>query len=92
MDGPLPVYVDNARIKFGRMKMCHMIADTTEELLKMATLIEINHKWIQNRCTYREHFDICLSKRQLAIESGAIPISQRELGLKLIAKRKITEI
>lgn len=80
------VYVDNfyemTGRNFGRMKMCHMIADTREELLQMVDKIGVNRKWIQSYDTPREHFDICLSKRKLAIKFGAIPINVRELAEK----------
>lgn len=78
------VYVDdmyNSPIgKFGRMKMSHMVADTTEELLEMVDKIGVARKWIQYPGTPREHFDICLSKRKLAVTHGAKEITWRELG------------
>lgn len=81
------VYVDDAKIKFGRMTMCHMIADTTAELLSMADTIGLDRKWIQDAGTYREHFDVCLSMRAKAVASGAEEITQRDLGLILRARR-----
>ena len=81
------VYVDESLYQFGRMKMCHMIADTSQELLDMADVIGVQRKWIQAPGTYREHFDICKSKRQTAIENGAIAISGRELAIKLRDRR-----
>jgi len=80
------VYVDDfykTGVKYGRMKMCHMIADTREELLAMARRIQVDDKWIQYANTPREHFDICLSKRKLAIQHGAIEINMRELAQKV---------
>ena len=78
------VYVDdmyNSPIgKFGRMKMSHMVADSTAELLEMATKIGVDHKWIQYPGTAREHFDICLSKRKKAIACGAKEITWRQTG------------
>jgi hypothetical protein len=65
-----------------------MIADTREELLQMADKIGVNRKWIQSEGTYREHFDICLSKKKLAIEKyGAKPVTMMELA-KIIYSRK----
>lgn len=78
----MTVYVDNMQAAFGRMIMCHMIADTTDELLSMADKIGVQRKWIQKRGTKYEHFDICQSKRRLAISHGAVEISQRELVMK----------
>lgn len=31
----MPVYIDNYNAPFGKMIMCHLVADTTEELLAM---------------------------------------------------------
>lgn len=79
----MAVYVDDMEAEFGRMTMCHMIADSTEELLEMCDKIGVNKKWIQRAGTYREHFDIAKSKRKLAIENGAIEITWLELGRKI---------
>lgn len=74
------VYVDNFNAPFGRMIMCHMIADTRQELFNMVDKIGVPRKWIQDFDTKREHFDICQSKKKLAIENGAIEINMRELA------------
>lgn len=84
----MAVYVDDMRADYRRMKMCHMIADSTDELLAMADMINVARKWLQHAGTYREHFDICLSKRAIAIQSGAIEITMRELGMKLVERRR----
>lgn len=75
----MSVYVDGADAPFGRMFMCHMIADSTDELLEMADRIGIQRKWIQDAGERREHFDVCKSKRLVAIRCGAIPVTSREL-------------
>lgn len=82
----MAVYVDNMRAKFGRMIMCHMLADTTEELLAMADTIDVQRRWIQHADTPEEHFDISLAKRALAVAAGAKEIELHDVGL-MIAKR-----
>ena len=84
----MAVYVDNMEAGFGRMVMCHMIADTTEELLEMADQIGIQRRWIQKAGKYTEHFDVCLSKRKEAVKAGAIEVSSFDLT-RLIMKRRI---
>jgi len=78
----MTVYVDNMRAPYGRMVMCHMIADTEEELHIMAAAIGVARKWYQ-----KGHYDICLSKRAKAIEYGAIEVTRRELGIIILYKR-----
>lgn len=78
----MSVYVDDMRAKFGRMTMCHMIADSTDELLTMADRIGVARKWIQKPGTRLEHFDICLAAKAKAVAAGAVEITQRELAAK----------
>lgn len=87
----MSVYVDNMRAQFGRMVMCHMMADTTEELLAMADKIGVQRKWIQYPGTSREHFDIALSKRALAIQHGAIDADKYDIYNCMRRKRGLPE-
>lgn len=80
------VYIDNFNAPYRGMKMCHMIADTTEELLEMADKIGVNQKWIQNPGHYDEHFDICQSKKAKAILCGAQEVSMMQLGRMLVKR------
>jgi hypothetical protein len=75
------VYVDDMRAKFGRMVMCHMLADTDDELLAMADKIGVQRKWHQYPGTFRSHFDIALSKRAEAVAAGAVEITWRQSGI-----------
>lgn len=75
----MSVYVDDMRAPYGRMVMCHMMADTTEELLEMAGRIGVHRRWLQKAGTPEEHFDIALSRRALAVQAGAVEVTGREL-------------
>lgn len=87
----MAVYVDNMYTtslgNYKGMKMSHMMADTNQELLEMAEKIKVNKKWIQYQGTGKEHFDICLSKRQLAVENGAIEVEMRKLARAVVMNR-----
>lgn len=76
----MSVYVDSMRAPFGRMVMCHMWADTREELFAMVDKIGVARKWFQRppgtglagMDASWEHFDISMSKRALAVLHGAV--------------------
>jgi hypothetical protein len=71
----MAVYIDSAFLRYKGMRMCHMFADSTEELLMMADKIGVQRKWIQHAgLVRREQFDVCASKRALAISCGAIEV------------------
>jgi len=81
------VYVDDMQASYGRMKMCHMLADTTAELLAMADSIGVSRRWLQKQGTPHEHFDVCASKRAAAVRSGAVEITMRDMALLIRRKR-----
>lgn len=76
------------KAKYGRMTMCHMIADSTEELFEMADKIGVSRKWIQYKNSWKEHFDICYSKRKIAIAKGAKEITRKKMGKIMYNRRK----
>lgn len=83
------VYVDDMRAPFGRMLMCHMVADTVEELNAMADKIGVARKWIQKaEHAHTVHYDICLSMRAKAVKLGAIEVTWRWVGERQMALRE----
>ena len=78
------VYVDDMRAPFRSLIMCHMLADTDAELREMARTIGVQQRWHQG-----DHFDICLSKRALAVKAGAIEITLRQAAA-MSFRRKVT--
>ncbi|WP_213761752.1 DUF4031 domain-containing protein [Caballeronia sp. dw_19] len=86
----MTVYVDDMRATYGRMVMCHMLADTDDELHAMAWRIGVAMKWWQSpEKTSGSHYDIALSKRALAVAAGAIEITWRQAGA-MNMRRRIT--
>lgn len=90
------VYVDNfyelTGRNFGRYKMSHMIADTTEELLSMATKLGLRMEWLQHPGTCNEHFDITLSKRKIAVALGAKEINARDYAKEIERRCEVNGI
>lgn len=83
----MAVYVDDMKWPFGRLVMCHMWADSTEELLGMVDRIGVARRWIQYAGTYKEHFDIAQTKRKLAVAAGAKERRWREYAEAIDARK-----
>lgn len=85
----MTVYVDDMRASFGRMKMCHMVADTDAELHAMAARIGVARRWHQAPPEHASHYDIAQTKKKLAIMHGAVPVTRRELAA-MVRRRRVT--
>lgn len=83
----MTVYVDDMRAKYGRMLMCHMIADTDEELHAMAALIGVARRWWQAPPKHDSHYEIALRKRAAAVAASAIEITWRQCGPMAMRRR-----
>lgn len=84
----MTVYVDDMRAAYGRMVMCHMVADTDEELHAMAARIGVARRWHQAPPRHTSHYDIALTKRALAVAAGAVEVTQRQLGAMTMRLRR----
>lgn len=82
----MSVYVDQARNPLGRMKLCHMVADTLEELHGMAAAIGMRRDWFQLESF--PHYDVSLDRRRKALDLGAIEIDRRQLARFMRERRR----
>ena len=86
----MTVYVDDMRARYGRMVMCHMLADTDDELHAMAAKIGVARRWWQSpEKTSGSHYDIALSKRAVAVAEGAVEITWKQAGA-MNFRRRVT--
>lgn len=83
----MAVYVDDMQAAYGRMVMCHMLADSDDELHHMADRIGVARRWHQKQGTPHSHYDICKAKRALAVKLGAIEIDRYKLVEIIRSKR-----
>jgi hypothetical protein len=74
----MAVYIDSANIKYRNMIMCHMIADSYEELHEMAEMIGMKRSWFQGNASF-PHYDVCLTRKKKAIHYGSQEVTRREL-------------
>jgi len=82
----MPVYVDSIMMhgwvmRGRRVKSCHLIADTIEELHEMAKKIGLKREWFQEGST--PHYDLVPSRRQAGVALGVVELDRREYVNKL---------
>lgn len=85
----MTVYVDDMRAPYGRLIMCHMIADSDDELHAMADCIGVARRWHQAPPKHQSHYDIALSKRALAVAAGAVEITWKQTGAMCARRRAL---
>ena len=73
--------------RFGRMRMSHMVADSTAELLAMADRIGLDRRHLQKPGTSDEHFDVSLGMRGAAVLAGAKEVTMRDVAKFCMARR-----
>lgn len=84
----MAVYVDDMSAPYRNMLMCHMIADSDDELHEMAERLGLQRRWHQKPPQHDSHYDIALSKRRLAVNMGAIEITLRQCAAMCFRRRK----
>lgn len=78
----MAVYVDSLMNWGWRLgASCHLIADSTEELIEFALSIGLKEKWIQDKNIV--HFDLTASRRVKAVKSGAIELDRKDFVAKM---------
>jgi len=87
------VYVDDMYLtemgRYGRMRMSHMIADSTAELIDAARSVGVQARWLQKSGTHQEHFDICMSKRKKLIgRANVVECTVKELTIMCMYRRE----
>jgi hypothetical protein len=83
------VYVDDMKAPYGSMIMCHMIADSDDELHRFARHIGVARRWHQCPPRHTSHYDIAMTKRDLAVAAGAVQITWRQTSA-MCARRRVT--
>jgi hypothetical protein len=70
------------------MVMCHMWADSLDELYAMADHIGVQRKWLQQppRASW-VHFDIAIGKKRIAIDAGAV-LTDKYGPLEFLARQR----
>lgn len=71
------VYVDKQKNMLERMKLCHMLADSLDELHEMAERIGLKREWFQPKST--PHYDVNLERRKLALRFGAVEADRKKV-------------
>lgn len=74
----MTVYIDDAYLPFGRMKMCHMMSDEPKgvhgEIHEFANKIGLKKSWF-----HVDHYDVSMSRRAWAVKNGAVEISKCDM-------------
>lgn len=88
----MPVYVDEIHVwphakGIFRKGSCHLTADTLDELHELASRIGMKRSWFQDH-KIAPHYDLVPSKREKALEAGALFVPALEQARRRRSKKK----
>lgn len=87
----MTVYVDELQrwpttIRCFKGGSCHLMADSLDELHAMAARLGLRRAWFQPVSS--PHYDLTASKRERALELGAVFVPAREQARRRVEARK----
>lgn len=87
----MSVYVDELRVWPSRITCfrngsCHLTADTLDELHAFARRLGLRREWFQDH-PIAPHYDLTASRRELALQRGAVFVPALEQTRKRRAER-----
>ena len=88
----MAVYVDDMHKtimgSYRTVQLCHMLADTDDELHAIADKIGMDRRWWQSpEKSSGSHYDIDTFRRALAVQRGAIEITLRQAAAMNMRRR-----
>ncbi len=92
--GPVTVYLDDwrqpARLGPVHDRWSHLVADEDDELHVFAARLGMRREWFQHKAhrPYQGHYDVPERSRQLALDLGAVPVTWRQVGAMMRARRR----
>lgn len=88
----MTVFVDDMRkpVRLNRFtaNWSHLYADTSEELAEIAFKLGLKPEWLQYAGTWKEHYDVTDQARMKALKLGVVPVTYRDTGVYMVAKKK----
>lgn len=76
----MAVYVDALRDWGWRLgPSCHMVADTEEELHRLAASVGLKRQWFQSKAS-TPHYDLTESRRRIAVRLGAAELDDSDFA------------
>ncbi len=86
----MTIYIDDAAIMYRSKPRFHLIADSVAELHEFCSSVGFNRCWFHNAKGH-PHYDVTGPQREVAIASGAIPVTSKELFYKTESGKRALE-
>ena len=82
------IFIDDVRLTYGKTKICHAVAETTDELLAVANAIDVEPHHIKGEGTRYEFLVVPWDKRKEVLKHNATEVTIRGLIAAMLSKPK----